>query len=42
MGNNVIVSPSIIWVIPVLFMDAMVVSNCWSEGDHTSLYVKIG
>ena len=32
MGNNVIVSPRIIWVIPVLFMDAMVVSNSWSEG----------
>ena len=42
MGNNVIVSLSIIWVIPVLFLDAMVVSNSWSEGDHTSLHVKIG
>ena len=39
MGNNVIVSLSMIWVIPVLFMDAMVVSNSWSEGDHTSLHV---
>ena len=42
MGNNVIVSLSILWVIPVLFMDVMVVSNSCSEGDHTSLHVKIG
>ena len=27
MGNNVIVSLSIIWVIPFLFMDAMVVNK---------------